>query len=353
MTPLLTPLVVLATLAAAPAKPGKTAPPPKTPVTTPAPASAPASAPALPRPAGVTFLDNLKAVETLCHQVRLPAAADNGPESDVVKDRLEHAARVDTRRAALERVYAVRLPSDRFRFADYAPDEGRLTLDASAGFHTLQGGLSAWSTDTEGLVFLVSLGTAQEVSRAKEQGRLSLTLYLHLDADPDEADEMDTLKGETCVSRAHSDAYQLAVTFLAGELHDAVSGRLLGRFTTDKGRQTPLVATYSLGEATLRMGAPEGAGNAAGAVLSAMEALRDKFQACYARLGGQAEGGTVLALEVDRTGTVRDVTVAVSSLESEELTACLAHVAKSARPVLKAESPMSVTVPLVWGRPED
>ncbi|MEW5851117.1 MAG: hypothetical protein AB2A00_20185 [Myxococcota bacterium] len=314
-----------------------------------------APAPAAPQKAtpdvpGAVELRDPATLDKLCRDVRIPANEPTRGGDDVIRRRLAGASAAEARRTALERIYLVRIPSDRFQFEDYAPAEGRLTLDTSRGFHLMRGTLTLWSASAEPLVADLPVGVAQEAAVAKDKGKLNLTLYVHLDADPDVEDEQDTLKGEPCSTRPSSGAYQLAVTYLGGELVDAQSGRRYGRFITEKGRQTPAVAQALLGDTNLRIGAPDGAGDAAGTVLSAMEARRGSLQECYTRHGQGAEGGVVLALDVEKGGGIKDANVMVASLDNEPLQKCLMAEARGASISAATLGPARVTVPLVWSR---
>ena len=181
----------------------------------------------------------------LCREVKVPSNVQS-PTMDPVEQRMVVAQQVQSRRAALERIYVVMVPSDRYIFADYDLDEGRLMVSTQGGFHTLRGALGLWSTDSEPLEVPMVPAAAREAVTAKKRGELLLKLYVHLDADPDEL-EQDSLKGDPCATRPGTQSYQLAVTWLGGELLDVGHKKALASFATEAGRQTPALAQRLLG----------------------------------------------------------------------------------------------------------
>jgi hypothetical protein len=297
----------------------------------------------------VVELKDVAMLATLCREVRLPAPLETTAGARDVEHKLANLSKTGERQAALERIYTLILPSDRFDFADYDVDTHKLTVATQGGFHTMQGALGLWSTDHEPLEIPLEVSAAQALLKAKKAGRLGLRLYVHLDADPEDTD-VDSLRGEPCATRPGTQSYALAVTWLGGELLDTGTGTSLARFATEKGRETPKVAHLLLGNAALRIGAPEGAGDSAGAVLAALEGRKDVLHACHEKHGRHAEGGVVLGLDVGKGGVVEKVGVDINSLEGDAVGRCVASEVKAARLTAKVPAGTHVTVPLVWGR---
>ncbi|MBI5496413.1 MAG: hypothetical protein HY904_15425 [Deltaproteobacteria bacterium] len=319
------------------ARPGVAAPEPARPVH-PSPAVDPVEE--------VVEVTDARTAGQVCADVRMPAMPLEGAP-DIVEQRLAAASQATARRAALERIYAVTIPSDRFTFGDYDTDAGVMSISTTGGFHVMQGALHVWTSETEPLELHMAVPAVQDALAARKTGALSLKAYFHLDADPDD-DGPDSLRGEPCASRAGVQAYVMAVTWLGGELWDTRGRRQLASFTTEKGRQTAHLAHMLLGQAQLRIGAPEGAGDGTGAVAAAMEARRAAFQECYAHHGRQAEGGMVLGLDL-KAGALERVGVDIASLDSDELGACLSAAVKTSQLAAKGAAG-HVTVPLVWSR---
>jgi hypothetical protein len=311
--------------------------PPAPPAPVPAPAPAPAD--------DVVELKELSQLAQLCRDVKVPS---NAPSRSVdLKQAV--AQQVASRKAALERIYNVVIPADHYTFAEYSLEQGRMMVSTEGGFHTLRGALGLWSTDGEPLEVPMAPAAAQEAVAAQRKGELMLRLYVHLDADPDEL-EQDTLKGEPCATRPGTQAYQLAVSWLGGELIDVGHKKSLGTFATELGRQTPELAQRLLGNVDLRLGTPEGAGESSGVLLAALEGRRAALNGCHEKHGRHAEGGMVLGLDVAKGGVLEKVGIDVDSLGRDAVGKCVLEEVRALRPTLKVPAGTHITVPLVWGR---
>lgn len=297
----------------------------------------------------VVALSDLKGVQQVCDAVRLGPAGEGAPARNVLHDRLAFQDATERRRITLENVYTVEIPSDGFRFANYDPETGRLGLDGSRGFYAHRGALGMWSSDTEGLEVTVSAPDARALALAHDAGRIRLRLWLHLDADPDDAEAAGTLNAEPCATRPSTQAWQMAVHWLAGELWDVKDQKRLALFVTDKGRQTPVVAQSLLGATQLRVSVPEGAGEQGGAIQAALEGRKAALDGCYQKHGRHAEGGVGVGLAFGKDGTLSDANVDVATLENEDLEACVLAAVKGGG-ALRGPAGSRVSVALVWER---
>jgi hypothetical protein len=301
-------------------------------------------------PPQVVELRELEQLDQLCKDVRLPAAPTLGHQG-LVRQRLEAAAQAQARKAALSRSYVVWL-NDGVRFADFDADEGQLLVDVSS-VYTMRGQLGLWSSHSEPVPVPATSAQAQELVTLQERGALRVRLFVALDADAEADDEGDSLNGEPCATRPGSAAYQLRVNALGGQLEDARDGRILGRFVTEAGRHVAPIAQHLLGDAQLRIGAPEGAGEAAGTVLRGLEVQRSVLQKCYTDHGEHAEGGVVIGLDVDKAGGVSHPGIDVTSMESDALHQCLLSAVQGASLKVSNAAPTHVTVPLTWSRGDE
>lgn len=296
----------------------------------------------------VVALRDRRVVAQLCEAVRV--MEDPPPRgAGAVGARLAQAQVARERKHALQRVYEAEIPAHGFFFADYEADRGVLTLNTFKPFFALGGDLALSTTESDPLEIPLDEPRTRALLQEHEAGQLVLHVWFHLDADPDQENATDALRDQPCVMRPNTSSAKMVVSWLAGELRGP-KGQNRGRFLTDNGRRTAVVAQQMVGPTTLALGELDGAGNATPTLWPVLEGRKSALEACHAQHGRNAEGAVVLGLDFGKDGRLTRVGVEVGSLDNDPLEACVLGAVKGGQPPVRGPQSAHVTWSVAWNR---
>ena len=232
---------------------------------------------------------------------------------------------VAARRAALQRLYLVRVRADGFTLGDYDAGGQTLPLDLSRPMHALDGALTLAFAAAEPLLVPLSLPAATAAAGSKSAGTARLDAYF----------ELDDGVGAVCSGSAAAGVFTLAAVPVAFELKDG-TGQLLGRVETPLAdRHRAVLGGYSgtpaavVGPVTV-----QGDQTDAKAIAQRLDAVTEPVRRCYVErlLAKPDAGGTVvLGVDVAATGQVDSVDFTADALHDDALHKCVDQAVRAVR----------------------